>query len=272
MPQFAAQPLITITNDELTVAWVVDNGGGQGGVFVADRASTSASFGTPNQLMPAPLGSTTYVDGQAVADGGNAYFAFDRVALSSDGLTLSASRWAACTWRSSSAPAGPATFVANADGEPVRRLTRALMAGEKLGDPVLGRERRRPRLLQVRPQPVAHGLRVLHQHDGPDLASGIRRKAAALDEDAGRRKHPTSMTADRLTLFVWDEAGEAYGVIRSNATVELQLRDSLRPPLLDPNQRQLLAHLLRRGRRLGLRARPGRRDVTRAARTPEDAK
>ena len=51
VPAFAAQPLVTITNDELTIAWVVDNGNGQGSVYYADRASTTAAFGTATQLM-----------------------------------------------------------------------------------------------------------------------------------------------------------------------------------------------------------------------------
>jgi hypothetical protein len=212
---FATQPLVTITNDELTVAWVVDNGG-QGNVFVADRTSTSAAFGTPNQLVAASLGSTTYVDGEAEVDGGNAYFAFDRVALSSDGLTLIGVAVGSLHMAQFTRTSRSATFFANPLESRYEGLAAAEMTGEKLGDPVL----------------AANGEDLVYSRYGlsPSLTiyesftstttqtwpPGSGDGTMALAEDGGRRKRPTSITADRLTLFVWDEAGEAYGVIRTN--------------------------------------------------------
>jgi hypothetical protein len=215
VPGFAAQPLITITNDELTVAWVVDNGGGQGNVFVADRASTSASFGSATQLVEMPAGGSV-VD-SAVADGGSSYFAFDRVALSSDGLTLVGVALSGLHMAQFIRANRTSAFVSMPMETRYNVLASALMAGEKLGDPVL----------------AANGEDFVYSRYGlsPSLTiyesfltagqtwpAGSGESAAALEEDAGRRKHPTSMTADRLTLFVWDEAGEAYGVIRSTQT------------------------------------------------------
>ena len=46
------------------------------------------------------------------------------------------------------------------------------------------------------------------------LAGSGLGNAVLAANDAGHRKRPTSMTADRLTLFVWDEAGEAYAIPR----------------------------------------------------------
>ncbi len=220
VPQFAAQPLVTITNDELTVAWVVDNGAGQGGVYVADRTSTSASFGTPNQLMPASLGSTTYVDGQAVVDGGNAYFAFDRVALSSDGLTLIGVAVGGLHMAQFTRTSRSGTFFANPLESRYDSLTSALMAGEKVGDPVLAANGED---LVYSRYGLSPSLTVYESFTSTTVQTwppGSGDGTMALAEDAGHRKHPTSMTADRLTLFVWDEAGEAYGVIRTNATAD----------------------------------------------------
>jgi hypothetical protein len=217
VPGFAAQPLVTITNDELTIAWVVDNGGGQGNVFVADRTSTSASFGAASQLVAMPLGGSYFVDGATVTDGGESYFAFDRVTLSGDGLTLIGVAVGGLHMAQFIRANRTDAFVSTPMETRYSVLTSALMAGEKLGDPVL----------------AANGQDIVYSRYGlsPSLTiyesfltsgqtwpAGSGEAAMALEEDAGHRKHPTSMTADRLTLFVWDEAGQAYGVLRATQT------------------------------------------------------
>jgi hypothetical protein len=214
VPAFAAQPLVTITNDELTMAWVVDNGGGQGSVFVVDRTSTSASFGAATQLVAMPLGSSQNIDGAVVSDAGDSYFAFDRVALGSDGLTLVGVAVGGLHMAQFTRTNRTSPFIATVFETRYNILTTALMAGEKLGDPVL----------------AANGADLVYSRYGksPSLTvyesfltagqtwpAGSGDGTAALTEDAGHRKRPTSMTADRLTLFVWDEAGQAYGVVRS---------------------------------------------------------
>ena len=79
VPSFATEPIVTLTGDELTLAWVLDAGGGQGSVFVADRASPSDPFADALPFVA-----------DAPADAGtSSYFAFERVAVAGDGLTLS---------------------------------------------------------------------------------------------------------------------------------------------------------------------------------------
>ncbi len=54
---FATVPFVTMTSDELTVAWVVDNGLG-GSVFVADRTSSTDPFG-PASALTFPVAQST---------------------------------------------------------------------------------------------------------------------------------------------------------------------------------------------------------------------
>ena len=216
VPGFAAQPLVTITNDELTVAWVVDNGGGQGNVFVADRTSASASFGAASQLVAMPLGGG--FDGAIGNDGGDSYFAFDRVALSSDGLTLIGVAVGSLRMAQFIRADRTAAFVATPMENRYGALTSALMAGEKLGDPVLAANGQDLVYSRYGVSPSLTVYESFLTSGGQMWPAGSGDGTSALSEDAGRRKHPTSMTADRLTLFVWDEAGEAYGVLRSTPT------------------------------------------------------
>jgi hypothetical protein len=218
VPAFATQPLVTITNDELTLAWVTDNGDGTGNVFVADRTSTSAAFGSPNQLVAMSPSGGYLVDGATISDGGgDGYFAFDRVALSSDGLTLIGVGVGGLKMAQFIRVSRTAAFVPDPMETRYTTLEATLMAGEKLGDPVL----------------AANGADLVYSKYGnsPSLTvyesfltagqtwpAGAGDGTMALAEDAGRRKRPTAMTGDRLTLFVWDEAGEAYGVIRPSVT------------------------------------------------------
>jgi hypothetical protein len=219
VPAFSSQPLVTITNDELTLAWVTDNGDGTGNVFVADRTSTSVGFGSPSQLVAmSPSGGGYLVDGATVSDGGgDAYFAFDRVALSSDGLTLIGVGVGGLKMAQFIRASRTDPFVAAPMENRYTTLAATLMAGEKLGDPVL----------------AANGADLVYSKygnsgsltiyesfltAGQTWPAGAGDGTMALAEDAGRRKRPTAMTGDRLTLFVWDEAGEAYGVIRPSET------------------------------------------------------
>jgi hypothetical protein len=217
VPSFSTQPLVTITNDELTLAWVTDNGDGTGSVFVADRTSTSVGFGSPSQLVAMPLGGSYLVDGATVSDAGDAYFAFDRVALSSDGLTLIGVGVGGLKMAQFIRASRTDPFVVTPMENRYTTLAATLMTGEKLGDPVL----------------AANGADLVYSKYGnsPSLTiyeslltagqtwpAGAGEGTMALAEDAGRRKRPTAMSGDRLTLFVWDEAGEAYGVIRPTET------------------------------------------------------
>jgi len=214
----AQQPLVAITNDELTLAWVVDNGNGQGSVFYADRTSTSGSFDTPRQLMALSQGGTYYVDGEAVTDAGDTYFAFDRVTLSSDGLTLIGVAVGGLKMAEFTRTGRTAAFDVNAQESRYQNLSSVLMPGEMLGDPVLAANGED---LVYSKYGLSDSLTVYETFNsapGQTWLAGAGDDTMALVENEGHRKHPTSMTGDRLTLFVWDEAGQAYGVIRSGDT------------------------------------------------------
>jgi len=92
-------------------------------------------------------------------------------------------------------------------------LAAALMGGEKLGDPVLAANGEDLVYSQYGSSPT-FTIYESFLTSGQTWPAGSGDDTTLLDGDAGRRKRPTSMTADRLTLFVWDEAGEAYGVLR----------------------------------------------------------
>jgi hypothetical protein len=217
VPGFATQPLVTITNDELTVAWVVDSGAGQGSVFVADRTSTSASFGTASQIVPMSVGGT--FDGAIGNDAGESYFAFDRVALSGDGLTLIGVAVGGLHMAQFIRADRTAAFFETPMETRYAVLAGALMPGEELGDPVLAADGQDLVYSRYGNSPsLTIYESFLTSTSGQTWPAGSGDGTTALAEDAGRRKHPTSMTADRLTLFVWDEAGEAYGVVRATPT------------------------------------------------------
>lgn len=215
LPSFNTQPLITVTNDELTVAWVVQNGD-QGTVYVADRTSTTNPFGSPNVVTGLTLGgSTVYVDGAAFTDGGDAYFAFDRVALSDDGLTLigvavGGMHLAEFTRTSRTQP-----FYTTSSESRYEDLSSTLMTGQMLGDPVLGSSNEDLVYSQYGRGASITVYESFRSSVGMAWLAGSGLGNAVLAaNDAGDRKRPTSMTADWLTLFVWDEAGQAYAIPR----------------------------------------------------------
>jgi hypothetical protein len=211
---FATQPLIAMTGDELTMAWVTDVGGGRGNVFVADRTSNTVAFGTPHQVMP--TGPTFLVDGQAVsADAGDTYFAFDRVAISSDGLRLIGvavgGQDLAQFIRTSRTVAFDQPSPMETSFEP---LATSLMPGESLGDPVISADNEDLVYSKYGKSPTLTVYETVRGSAGGfGAGSGIGTKS--LESDGGGRKRPTSMTGDRLVLFIWDEASNAaYGVLR----------------------------------------------------------
>jgi hypothetical protein len=216
IPAFGTQPLVTMTNDELTIAWVVDNGGGEGTVYVADRTSSTASFGAAIQLPPASTASTYGFGDATIMDGGNSYFAFDRVALSADGLKLIGVGVGNHSMAQFTRLARPGTFTATPAEGPFDTLAQTLMPGELLGDPVLGANGTD---LVYSKYGISPTLSVYETFlNGQTWPSGAGQTTTALAEVSGHRKRPTSMTADRRTLFVWDEAGQAYGILRETTT------------------------------------------------------
>jgi hypothetical protein len=227
LPTFVAQPLVTITNDELTIAWVVDDGNGQASVYYADRTSTTAPFGSATELMPHGAGgSMYYVDGSLVSDGGDAYFAFDRVSLSSDGLKLIGVTVGSLKMGEFDRQNRTSAFGADPQESAYSQLTSVLMAGEKLGDPVLspdGKELVYSRYGLSTTQTIYDSFLTA----GAVWPGGSGEDLAALASTIGQRKHPTSMTADRLALFVWDESGQASAVLRASPTSQFNYPISL---------------------------------------------
>jgi hypothetical protein len=219
LPTFASQPLVTLTSDELTAAWVLDAGGGEGQVYVADRTSTSAPFGTAHLVPGATVGgSTGFVDGGAITDGGDSYFAFDRVAISSDGLTLTGVAVGGLHMAQVLRADRASPFASVPSEVPYATLASTLMPGEKLGDPVVSSDGLDLVYSKYGKSPTLTVYETFRSSAAMNWPSGAGNMMGAVAEASGQRKRPTSMTADRLTLFVWDEAGQAYGVLRSSTT------------------------------------------------------
>jgi hypothetical protein len=219
IPTFVTQPLITLTNDELSVAWVVAAGGSQGSVSVADRSSRTSAFGLPTAVVPIVFGPPPDGGGPPVSlPGSNTYFAFERVALSGDGLQLIGvavgGRHMARFTRSMRGEAfNPQPQEADLEG-----LSRTLNPGERLGDPVLSND----------------GKDLVYSRYGNDAMASVWESSAPAGQtwpngipsygppllmSGGARKRPTSLSLDRLTLFVWDDAtSSAFGVFRNYST------------------------------------------------------
>jgi hypothetical protein len=209
---FVSQALVTMTSDELTVAWVLATTDGKGDVFSADRVSTSDPFGSPTSLRDAQNGSP---EGGA-PDAGSGYFAFDRVALSADGLTLVGVAVGGLALAEFSRVARDQPFFGYPQPARWASLGRALLPGETLGDPVLapdGDDVVYSRYGQSHTVSVYEAFRA-----GPvPWGAGAPRQSPPLQMTGGLRKRPLSLSADRLTLFVWDEAtNAAYGLFRSD--------------------------------------------------------
>jgi hypothetical protein len=215
-----AAPLLAMTSDELTMAWVVDAGGGAGTVFVADRTSSTAAFGAAAMLTPAMGGGTAHGDdgGTIVLDAGSGYFSFDRVALSANGLTLiGVAVGQLHLAQFTRAARGLAFGTAPMEGN-FSAIAGSLMAGERLGDPVLSADGDDFVYSKYGNSPTLSVYESI-KSAGTGFASGTGQAAAALAFSGSVRKVPTSMTADRRVLFVWDgAANKAYGVLRGGNT------------------------------------------------------
>jgi hypothetical protein len=196
VPMFPSQPIVTMTSDGLTVAWVTGAGNGMGSVFVADRTADTGAFG-------AAIPVTQFV-GPGDNEGGYKYFSFDRVALSGDGLTLVG------------VPAGGgqmADFIrvghtSSFTGPLPSRyeaVVQSLMQGEQLGDPVLSSDG--DDLIYSRTgQSLTVSVYESFTSGSSPWPAGNPQSGPLAISDAGKHKMPIAFSEDRLTLFVWDEA------------------------------------------------------------------
>jgi hypothetical protein len=217
---FPSQPIVTVTADELTVAWVLDAGGGTGVVYVADRQDASAAFGPATALNAS--GSSTeggsQEGGTVVVDAGTGYFAFDRVGLSADGLTLVGVSVGGTAMAEFTRTARGQAFFPFPQPADLAPLSKPLYPGEQLGDPVVSPD----------------GDDIVYSRWGLDPAvsvyeafrsgpvawgAGSPQGGPALQMTDGLRERPLSLSADRLTLFVWDEVtSTALGLFRADTT------------------------------------------------------
>jgi hypothetical protein len=209
VPAFASQPFMTMTASGLTVAWVTSAGGGMGSVFVADRATDSDPFGAASQLttLPSPGG-----------DGGASFFAFDRVALSGDGLTLIAVDTAGTEMVQFYRILAGGTFTGMALPGRYTGLSASLNKGEMLADPVLSDDG----------QDLIYSLyglsKTISMYEstsagGGTWTTGSPLSSAAISITSSGRKLPMGLSQDRLTLFVWDPStSKTEEVPRGNTT------------------------------------------------------
>ncbi len=176
-----------ITPDELSVVWTLGQGSART-VNYADRGSTSDPFGAPQSLAA----------GQ---------FITDRVAISPDGLRL---------------------IVVNADAQGFSELTRTtrtgafgvaatgsfsnldaagvLSAGQSYGDPVLSADDTvffySVYGASGQTQTIFRSARLL---PGEAWSDGAPVQASAFNAQGALRRRPSGISADKQTLFFWDD-------------------------------------------------------------------
>ena len=226
VPTFATQPIVTMTTDELTVAWVLDAGGGVGNVFVADRASPTDAFPAP---LPLSVGGAVDAGPDAApppppTDAGIAainYFAFERVAFSDDGRTLIGVSVGGRHLAEFIRVERGAAFFPQPMESRFTSLESTLNAGEVLADPVSsasGTDLVYSRYGSGGSISVYESV----QNGSSDWPTGTPQEGLPLALLVlGEPKRPTSMTNDQLTLFVWDEASNAaYGVFRGSPNTQ----------------------------------------------------
>jgi hypothetical protein len=218
IPTFATQPLVTLTNDELSVAWVVSADGGQGSVSVADRTSRTSAFGSPSAVVPLVFGPPPDGGGPPVSlPGSNSYFAFERVALTGDGLQLiGVAVGGQHMARFTRATRGQA-FNPQPQEADFEALSRTLNPGERLGDPVISNDGIDLVYSRYGNDPVTSVWETFLFPNQSSWPNGVPQRESLLAMSQGSRKRPTSLSGDRLTLFVWDEGSSgAFGVFRNS--------------------------------------------------------
>jgi len=219
---FASEPLVTMTGDELTLAWVVDAGAGAGNVFYADRALASDPF---------PAGQPLVASGGA-GDAGTQYFAFDRVAVTGDGLTLTGLAIGGLNMADFTRTARGQAFSPSGLAYPfqpmVNQLTGGDFRGGSLSDPVVSADGHD---LVYSVVGLPGSTSVYESTTTTQIWSmGEPQADPPLQIVQSARKRPTSLTADRLNLFHWDEGSNmAFIVQRGVPTAELNFSWALGP-------------------------------------------
>lgn len=176
----------SITPDELTIAFLSP---AKGEVRYADRADSVDTFASL-ETLPAAAG----------------FYAMDRVALSPDGLRIvvvsSDHKKLAQLTRKLRSDA----FSGAPDSTAFAAINGSLAVGDSLGDPVLANDDS----LLVYSQYSAVSTTTIHvaEHGSPAAAWALTADTFGgkeLDASKGKLRRPTSMSADLLTLYFWDE-------------------------------------------------------------------
>ena len=183
-----------ITLDELTVAWVTGPDG-SAIVQVADRANTVDPFGPPTTLPSSAAGA-----------------ALDRVAISSNGLRIGVLWATRLGFAEFAREQRGDVFVEQDEGtfDTLNALGATFTGAMAFGDPVVGDAE--TLFYSVYGGVDADGgILPGTIHSAAPAAPGIEwldtttYSAPGLTAQAGGRRMPTGISADRLTLFFWDQ-------------------------------------------------------------------
>lgn len=174
-----------ITPDELTIAWIAPNGT----VSYADRTDKGQPFGNAQSLQNT--------------------FEHDRVALSSDGLTLIVVMTGAKSFAQVTRTARAMPFGGTPDTMPFSMILVPFMSEDggvgmgNVGDPVLSADGKQLFFSIFNAgtrETVAFSEKVSTQWGKPTTL-----KQMELASSGGKRRRPTGISSDGRTLFWWDE-------------------------------------------------------------------
>jgi hypothetical protein len=182
----AADPLVAITPDELTILFLHVTSVGQ--AMIADRADPSDDFGTP-----VPVG----IDGV--------------VGMSPDGLRVIVRGFDGAL--SEAERSGPGEdFGAPAEGPFTLINAAAAGDGTSVTAPIIAADDRTLYYLAVSPEGTEYPLRVSTRAGAGVWPVGTAVEACELKSFQGFNPTPTGVSSDGLTLFYWDSF---YGTARA---------------------------------------------------------
>lgn len=188
LADLGAAAFATMTADELSFAWVTGSEGNVT-VHVVDRADTATPFGAEQTITGA--------------------YAFDRVALTSDGLRIflvTDDRRHAVEQRRENRGDAFGDERSGSFAELANYADTDMPAGEKIGDLVLAADDRTLIYSQF-DGASAHTIRTsfrIFANDSWPVGTPIPARPE-LDATGQGRRRPMGISADRKTLFYWDE-------------------------------------------------------------------
>jgi hypothetical protein len=193
----AGDLLGAITWDERTMVWV-NAGSSTATIHYSDRANRDAAF-TTDDVLDASLGP----------------FAYDKVGLSADGLTLIFVNAARTSITSVTRPARGATFSAStASTTAFHRIVTA--PGISIGDLVLSKNGDE---LFLADRSATKGGSILHSQllsDGT-WDDPVALPALFFEVDRAKLRRPTGISADALSLFFFDDRFEQADLAQRTA-------------------------------------------------------